>query len=230
MQFSAKQQGKMRCPLELRLARWHDIAGPNSKPLGRHATVPILQLRPWRPISNILSSTPSSCFSLTSTSAETIESCNGPVSHEKPPATSCSTQVPASIIRRQQTTSSVGASVWVSRLISASLVSSAPGLVPSSVLPPPPRRITGARLGYDHGLMERPLENSGRGAGCPCRRLLFPHVFGLDAYVVYLLLAGVNLAAKVRVPPRSPWWLTSVRQGPGVVIRKPSSPCCCQPR
>lgn len=115
MQFSAKQQGKMRCPLELRLARWHDIAGPNSKPLGRHATVPILQLRPWRPISNILSSTPSSCFSLTSTSAETIESCNGPVLHEKPPATSCSTQVPASIIRRQQTTSSVGASVWVSR-------------------------------------------------------------------------------------------------------------------
>ena len=38
MHFSAKQQGKMQYPLELRPARWHDIAGPNSKPLGHRAT------------------------------------------------------------------------------------------------------------------------------------------------------------------------------------------------
>jgi hypothetical protein len=32
-------QGEIRCPLQLRHARWHNIAGPKLKPPDRHATV-----------------------------------------------------------------------------------------------------------------------------------------------------------------------------------------------
>lgn len=110
--------------------------------------------------------------------------------------------------------------------ISPSLVSLALGLVAPSALPPASRRIAGRRLGDHHGLVERPLEDLGRGARCPRRCLLLPHVLGLDADVVYLLLGRVSISRSGKVGCLSgSGQLTSVKQGPGVVIRKPSSPC-----
>lgn len=72
--------------------------------------------------------------------------------------------------------------------------------------------------------MERPLE---RLVGCSCRprgRLSLPHVLALHTYVINLLL---HIGGQPR--GSSLLWhlaasLTSVRQGPGVDIKYPSSP------
>lgn len=53
--------------------------------------------------------------------------------------------------------------------------------------------------------MERSLKGLRWCAGCPCCCLLLPHFLRLDADVVYLLLAVVNLVNKLEAPVRRRW-------------------------
>jgi hypothetical protein len=162
-----------------------------------------LQLRPWRPISNFLCAIhPPLCLS------RCLNIGRGPRIVEQSRFLLCSQTClssplsgsphrPSGASTHQLGWASTGVSWSVSASLVASLVASASGLVAPSAFSPPPCRITGARLCDHHGLVKWPLEDLARGPGCPCRCLLFPHLFGLDAYVVYLLLAGVNLVAGV---------------------------------
>ena len=90
----------------------------------------------------------------------------------------------------------------------------------------PPRRIARATsLGYHDGLVQRPLERLVGSARRPGRRLSLPHLLGLDADIVDLLL-GLRLFTGRTAAAGRPGTarLTSDKQGPGVVMRKPSSP------
>lgn len=148
--------------------------------------------------------------------------------YEIPPAESLSGS-PHPPSGAERAPSSIGLPQGYLSSTSASLVSSASGLVAPSAVSPPSCRIIRTRFRYDHRLVERTLENLVCRPRRPCCCLFLPHLLGFDTYVVYLFLVGVvNLLVPESGPVAKDRRLTSVRQGPGVVIRNPSSPCDCQ--
>jgi hypothetical protein len=168
-------------------------------PLGRHATVRSCSLRPWRSTPNTPSAIRSSIVPLLDLDTSRVYR----MAEHDP-------DVSLSLLRKHLQASPsrpralpahheprLGFHQGISPLsVPPPVVALAPRLVTPSVLPPPSRRITPARLRHDDWLMERPLEDFARGgAGRSCGGLLFPHLFGLDADVVYLLLPGVNALA-----------------------------------
>ena len=79
----------------------------------------------------------------------------------------------------------------------------APGVVGAALVVPPSRRISRrASLRYHDGLVQRSLERLVRVARGPGRGLPLPHLLGLDADVVDLLLASRLFNGTRAAPPR----------------------------
>jgi len=97
-------------------------------------------------------------------------------------------------------------------------------VAPSVVSSGASRRIAGAGLCYYDGLVKWPLQGLLGNTGCSCCCLSLPHLLGLDTDVVNLLLNAGCQSCRRDKTIRVHGPLTSDRQGPGVVMRNPSSP------
>ena len=101
-------------------------------------------------------------------------------------------------------------------------------LKPSRRFAVPPALLPSSRgwpsLGHDHWLMKRSFEQFVRVSLRSCRGLSLPYFLGLDTDVINLLLEVIEIRIPSLERGIKDGKLTSVRHGPGVVIRNPSSP------